>query len=301
MPSTKRRWGGGEAAWNRTVEMLSDFHKRVEDKGECLLTISVLEAVDPASAKEEFDTLYPINSLRNVAVRNAHSPLIMVVDADFAPSEGFHEFLTSDPVIYASLLHHASASRRVWALVSLELHAGHLPIPSTRAEVAALLPNRSVVVAEAYLNPAAHEPVDIDHWLRADGFADGGGAPLTEDAAFEPFVLGAREALPDYDERFRGYGFDKTAHARHLRSLGFSYWLLPRHFAVARYHHPTPTAVRMFGEDPDMLLRTRMEWLFDQVSSDIDAEGGGYQPLTAASTSRRGAAGAPPSGGEPGP
>ena len=93
--------------------------------------------------------------------------------------------------------------------------------------------------------------------------------PLEVGDGFEPFVIGSRQQLPLYDERFRGYGWDKTTHALHLRALGFSYFMLPHHFVIARYHHPTPTAARVFGEAPDTLLRMRMEWLFNLFNSDI--------------------------------
>ncbi len=57
---------------------------------------------------------------------------------------------------------------------------------------------------------------------------------LDAQEGFEPFVLGSKSVLPLYDERFRGYGWDKTAHAQHLRALGFQYKLLPRHYVIAR-------------------------------------------------------------------
>ncbi len=75
--------------------------------------------------------------------------------------------------------------------------------------------------------------------------------------------------LPLYDERFRGYGWDKTTHALQLVALGFRYYLLPHHFVIARYHPPTPTAVRIFGDEPDTLLRLRMEWLFALFSTEL--------------------------------
>lgn len=90
----------------------------------------------------------------------------MVIDIDFIPSEGFSEYLT-EPSIYA-VLQQQAAQRRVWALVSLELHTDLIPLPRERRAVAACLGNRSVVVAEAYLNPAAHEPVNIHDWLDAE-------------------------------------------------------------------------------------------------------------------------------------
>lgn len=91
-------------------------------------------------------------------------------------------------------------------------------------------------------------------------------------------MIGSRSVLPLYDERFRGYGWDKTTHALQLVALGCRYHLLPHHFVVARYHQPTPTAVRIFGDVPDTLLRLRMEWLFALFSTEL-AELGPRHPL----------------------
>jgi len=139
-------------------------------------------------------------------------------------------------------------------------------------------------VAEAYLNPTAHEPVSIEEWLVAEG--DSG--PLPQEGGYEPFVLGGRGVLPWYDERFRGYGFDKTAHAVHLRAVGFEYRMLPRHFVIARYHQPTPTAVRVFGVEPDELLRTRMEWLFERACAEIREAPAHFIPQASTATTRGG-------------
>ena len=35
---------------------------------------------------------------------------------------------------------------------------------------------------------------------------------------FEPYVVALRQAIPWYDERFRGYGRDKITHLLHISS-----------------------------------------------------------------------------------
>lgn len=57
-----------------------------------------------------------------------------------------------------------------------------------------------------------------------------------------------------------------------LRALGFEYHMLPEHFVIARYHQPTPTAVRVFGQSEggaDQLLRMRMEWLYNRFLAQL--------------------------------
>ena len=80
--------------------------------------ISLLYAV--ADAAKEFDTLYPINALRNVAVLQAQTPLIMVIDIDFVPSQHFWEYLTEESR-HRELVRRATEELHVWALVSLFL------------------------------------------------------------------------------------------------------------------------------------------------------------------------------------
>ena len=257
------------------LDAIRSLYNEVESRQQCRLIVSLLYAIDPANAEHEFDTLYPINALRNVAIRQTEARLIMVIDIDFVPSENFWEYL-SDESRYSLLVERAETLRHVWALVSLELHEGdYMPLPTTRKQVAAGLATSSLVVAEAYLNPAAHMPVGIQEWLQQDGIY--GPLDTAENLSFEPFVLGARLLLPLYDERFRGYGWDKTTHAAQLRREGFTYHMLPHHFVVARYHQPTPTAIRMFhdtGDAPrDTLLRMRMEWLYNSFILQLDEPG----------------------------
>ena len=67
--------------------------------------------------------------------------------------------------MFNHLSHAAAKDKRVWALVSLELHESFTPSPQDKASLAECLKNNSVVVAEAYLNPAAHAPVQVHEWL----------------------------------------------------------------------------------------------------------------------------------------
>jgi hypothetical protein len=109
---------------------------------------------------------YPINTLRNLAVNTSKTDLIMVVDIDFIPSANFWEYCVSADIFNHLALY--SANKRVWALVSLELHEDYLQLPRDRTTLSDCLKNKSVVVAEAYLNPAAHAPVQVEDWLSTE-------------------------------------------------------------------------------------------------------------------------------------
>ena len=185
------------------LDAIRSLYNEVESRQQCRLIISLLYAIDPANAEHEFDTLYPINALRNVAIRQTEARLIMVIDIDFVPSENFWEYL-SDESRYSLLVERAETLRHVWALVSLELHEGdYMPLPTTRKQVAAGLATSSLVVAEAYLNPAAHMPVGIQEWLQQDDIY--GPLDTAENLSFEPFVLGYGQCQRFWGNRCRHF------------------------------------------------------------------------------------------------
>lgn len=53
----------------------------------------------------------------------------------------------------------------------------------------------------------------------------------------EPYVIALSDALPRYDERFRGRGQNKVEHLTHMAMWGFRWALLPGHFLVHMPHN----------------------------------------------------------------
>ena len=55
--------------------------------GACAMTVSLLQSLEQSSPEfSDYDKLYPINSLRNLALEQATTPLVFSLDADFVPS-----------------------------------------------------------------------------------------------------------------------------------------------------------------------------------------------------------------------
>jgi hypothetical protein len=55
----------------------------------------------------------------------------------------------------------------------------------------------------------------------------------------EPYVIALSDALPRYDERFRGRGQNKVEQLAHMAAWGFEWKLLPAHFVVHVPHAST--------------------------------------------------------------
>ena len=82
----------------------------------------------------------------------------------------------------------------------------------------------------------AHAPTDYARW-----FATRVEYAVSYQSEYEPYVL-ARKDMPAFDERFRGYGGDKTSHAYELARAGHVLVVLPDAFAVHAAHAPAPWA-----------------------------------------------------------
>ncbi|CAM9322654.1 unnamed protein product, partial [Phaeothamnion confervicola] len=58
---------------------------------------------------------------------------------------------------------------------------------------------------------------------------------------FEPYVMVKRGPdLPEFDERFTGYGKNKIQWITHLQYLDFRFYVVPHHFLVHVPHPPSP-------------------------------------------------------------
>ena len=58
---------------------------------------------------------------------------------------------------------------------------------------------------------------------------------VTYESEYEPYIL-CRRDIPAFDERFVGYGGDKTSHAYELSRSGYVFVVLPGAFAVHAPH-----------------------------------------------------------------
>jgi hypothetical protein len=104
--------------------------------------------------------------------------------------------------------------------------------------------------------PAGHTPTDFEKWRRIRT----GEIPCCEvcrsfsiryEEGFEPFIICARKLIPSFDERFRGYGYDKVAFFYHLHLIGFKFRALLHSCALDIPHHRSQDWLRTFGPGAD--------------------------------------------------
>ena len=86
-----------------------------------------------------------------------------------------------------------------------------------------------------------HGPTEHKRWFGARQ-----QYPAVYATGFEPFVLMSRVHVPWYDERFRGYGWDKITHIFQLARSGYNLMVHPTAFLVHRPHLPSAGYNRTF-------------------------------------------------------
>ncbi|KAG6551277.1 hypothetical protein Mapa_007204 [Marchantia paleacea] len=257
------------------------LHEKLEDgPGLCRLDIvlvchrrrrtSVLSCADPWQ--------YPINALRNVALRFAATELVLLLDVDLLPGLGIQEELWNHDV-YAGYHRACTELRRVIVLPALqqvspsresspirhEIQAGLSIVSSGKAHIVKMWEQGTVRVFASHVYPLGHGSTDTERWLSSVAMYQ-----VQYKDGYEPYLLCARRLVPWYDERFIGYGRNKVIHAFHVASLDFRFWVHPDWFVVHVDHPLSPAWIKTLGPDPLASQRLRdVKSLYDAVKSEL--------------------------------
>lgn len=190
---------------------------------------------------------YPINLLRNVALKAVRTSHFLLSDIDLWPSvDSYNEILA-----HGSRL--KTDSHIALVLPAFEYAT---PVPKdelsrvrVREAVAKELPETFSQLRECFRvgKPArcrifksatdTHLSTNYDRWWRA---TERYRIACFHSLRYEPYlVLPSRDSTPLFDERFLGYGKNKIQWIQHLRLSGFSFYVLPQAFVI---HCPHPTS-----------------------------------------------------------
>ena len=88
--------------------------------------------------------------------------------------------------------------------------------------------------------------------------------PVSYSHPCEPYVIALSDALPRYDERFRGRNQNKIEQLVHMAAWGFEWHLLPSHFVLHMPHAKTQGGLTGHWEQSTMTLML-LQVLMDEV------------------------------------
>lgn len=172
-------------------------------------------------------TFYPVNFLRNVALKNSRTALSVLLDCDFLPSYHLHNHLKG-------LVFKWPHKKHALVIPAFEYLQYNKPIPGHKSELLSAWLKKDL--RPFHQRPSGisyHSATDFKRWKNA-----------TESYkiskwknGFEPYVVVHTKGLPQYDERFVGRFRDKMSYLHHLHILGYDFHVDPGHFVI---HSPHP-------------------------------------------------------------
>mmetsp|Transcript_50615 Transcript_50615/g.105733 ORF Transcript_50615/g.105733 Transcript_50615/m.105733 type:complete len:543 (-) Transcript_50615:13-1641(-) len=194
--------------------------------------------------------LYPVNTLRNVALNNCRTDYLILADVDFVPSNGIYEY------VKAKLPEWRQDPKSVYVFPAFEIDGLPQDVPESKAALKAM-GSRIHQVHNDKGRDIAHKYVNYAKWLTTtDVYQADYNFP------FEPYFLAPR-TIPRYDVRFFGYGNDKASHCYELNAAGFKFMVAPEAFVVHVQHAQGSWVQASFVDPKDRLNKALTTFLAD--------------------------------------
>ncbi|XP_068451516.1 xylosyl- and glucuronyltransferase LARGE2s isoform X1 [Clinocottus analis] len=171
---------------------------------------------------------YPVNLVRNVALRNANTPYVFLTDVDFLPMYGLYDYLRRT-VVQLDMAH----SKKALVVPAFETLRYRLSFPKSKAELLSMLDMGTLYTFRYHVWPKGHAPTDYAKWRTATT-----PYKVEWEPDFEPYVV-VRRDCPEYDQRFVGFGWNKVSHVLELDAQEFDLMVLPNAFMIHMPHAPS--------------------------------------------------------------
>ena len=170
---------------------------------------------------------YPVNYLRNVALKGVRTPYILIIDGDFLPSYGLYPYLRKA----AELL---MTTKRALVVPAFEAQE-NIPFPRNKSTLVKLMKKEVVRSFHPYFE--GHTPTNYTKWVQSS-------YPYIVKWAknYEPYVFVGSDIVK-YDQTFVGYGWNKVSHIAELKAQGYEFVVLPDPF-ILHYPHPRSSDYR---------------------------------------------------------
>ncbi|XP_073514949.1 xylosyl- and glucuronyltransferase LARGE2 isoform X1 [Phyllobates terribilis] len=172
--------------------------------------------------------LYPVNLLRNVALRNAQTLYVFLSDIDFLPMYGLYESLRKS-IIQEDM----ADTQKALIVPAFETLRYRLSFPKSKAELLSMLDMGALYTFRYHVWEKGHAPTNYAKWRTATTSYRVDWAPN-----FEPYLV-VRRDCPEYDQRFLGFGWNKVSHIMELDAKGYELMVLPNAFIIHMPHAPS--------------------------------------------------------------
>ncbi|GIL54006.1 hypothetical protein Vafri_9563 [Volvox africanus] len=194
------------------------------------------------TADSQIAAIMPTNALRNAAGVAVRTALAAMLDADLGVSSSFNSMIKNASWIEYLMEETHASPPALCVLPAYEANPqlddvtanriSDLALAGSKLDLIALWANATVKVFHVDGCRSCHRPINHVLWTRTQ-------VPYEVDfhRNFEPWGILSRFQDPGYDERFRGWAFDKIQHVESLANLGdFRFVILPDVWTLHRPH-----------------------------------------------------------------
>jgi len=207
------------------------------------------------------DSVYPINKLRNLAIRAVRTTHYIVLDVDLWPSKDTLSAVLAAP---AHLLGQKDAALVVPAFQYEHVAESNFEqlfgnVPRSLSELRGCIAEGQCATFYAHSSPETHSSTPYERWWTTALGSEPIHIACIKSQRYEPYVvLPNLPTTPIYSEAFTGYGKNKIELVTHLRFAGFNFHALPGAFVV---HMPHPKSAPKLSWEAGP-HRRRMDTLF---------------------------------------
>ncbi|CAH1793160.1 unnamed protein product [Owenia fusiformis] len=212
---------------------------------------------------EYYKEKYPINTLRNHAIRHVQSKYLFLSDADFLPSVNFQRQAKSEINRLKSVVDHdddtsiKDIDKTAFVAPAFEYLKNPFKsnnLAKTKAELGQVYKTKSYIKVFNGAWSDNHKATDYGKWFKRSH-----SYKVTKyQIKYEPYVvLRKHSRLPLYDERFVGYGMNKVSYLMELKAAGYTFLVLPNCW-VSHIPHEKTNNNQEFSYDAVARLKNRV-------------------------------------------
>ncbi|GAB4821433.1 hypothetical protein N2152v2_008479 [Parachlorella kessleri] len=278
----------------QALEMVGNFHARLQSEGACNLQLALFAE---RCSYRGLAGLYPFNAMRNKALQMVQTEVVFQLDADFVVSNEFGEEVGS-PAGWAALRQQLALAPAV-IVPAFEPNATQLQrrqkskqrdeggdrslarqlrlgksiafkaAKAGKGWVAAKYAARELQQSAIDKFEAGHNCTQYSRWLGAQDYYE---VPYAE--GYEPYTVMLRQHVPWFDERFRGYGYDKMIGYLVMWHWGIRFAVHPRAFVV----HVPHAVAKTLALTKQLKQHSKLRQMFLDATEDLGQQQ--YVPVT---------------------
>ena len=178
--------------------------------------------------------LYPVNLLRNIALKYSSTPYVFASDADFLPMFDMYNYLRE-----AIKILQLSAFKRALVVPAFESLQYKFQFPHDKSTLLKILQQKdNIKIFRHKIWKKGHMATNFNKWYKASN-----PYRISWQPDFEPYIVVNRN-VSLYDTRFIGFGWNKVSHTMELYAQGYEFIVLPDAFIIHSPHAPSVDITR---------------------------------------------------------